>query len=1029
MTEEPVKRKLSAILSADVKGYSRLMGEDEVGTIRTLEEYRQVMSGLIKKHRGRVVDSPGDNVLAEFASVVDAVESAVEIQKELKGKNAELPENRRMHFRIGINLGDVVEEGERIYGDGVNIAARIEGLSEGGGICVSGTAFDQVKNKLKLGYKYLGEHAVKNIAEPVRVYKVLMETEAAGKLIGEVRPKPKQWRWAAIGAVAILIIVAGTLAVWNFYLRPDVEPASVERMAFPLPEKPSIAVLPFVNMSGDPKQEYFSDGLTEEIITSLSKVPNLFVIARNSTFVYKDKPVKVQQVAEELGVRYVIEGSVRKAEDQVRITAQLIDAISGHYIWSERYDRKLRDIFELQDEITLKILNALQVNLTEGKQALGRVKGTHNLDAFLKVLQGRDYFWRYNKEGNSLARQMAVEAIALDPKHPPAYRLLARTHMMDVWFRWSKSPSDSLKQAFKSVRKAIALDDSFASPHGLLGHFYTLARQYDKAIKECECAVTLDPNSADAHAYLGMALNFVDRPEEAFPLFEKAIRLNPMPPSWYLHNLGMAYRMKGHYDEAIKVYKKALRRSPTNLFAHIGLTATYSISGHEDEAHAQAAEVLKINPKFTLVRFAKTLPFKNKAINERVIDALRKAGLPDKPPLPLPDKPSIAVLPFVNMSDDPKQEYFSDGITESIITALSKVEKLFVIARNSTFTYKGKPVKVQKAAQDLGVQYVLEGSVQRSADRIRITAQLIDAQKGHHLWAERYDRDLKELFALQDEITMKIITALEVTLTEGEQARVAGSGTDNLDAYLKILQARDLKRDQTVENNYKARQLAKEAIALDPEYAQAYRWLGGTHVIDVWLGSTKSPRESLKKAVELAQKAISLDDSLGGAHGLLGNIYIMRKEYEKGLREVERAVELEPNGADAHVFLGMGLKYTDRTEEAIPILKKAIRLDPKAPGWYMHILATAYREIEKYEEATHWAEKAVQQNPANVLSRVILCSIYGLAGRMDEARVQAKEIMRLNPKFSVERLAKTDPQKNQMVKNRYIDALRKAGLR
>jgi len=369
MSEEPVKRKLSAILSADVKGYSRLMGEDEVATIRTLEDYRQVVSGLIKKHRGRVVDSPGDNVLAEFASVVDAVQSAVEIQKELKERNAGLPENRKMQFRIGINLGDVVEEGERIYGDGVNVAARIEGLAEGGGICISGTAFDQVKNKLKLGYEYLGDHTVKNIAEPVRVYKVLMEPEHAGKVIGETRPQPKQWRWAAIGAVAILIIVSGVFAIWNFYLRPDVEPASLEKLAFPLPEKPSIAVLPFTNMSEDPKQEYFSDGITEEIITALSKTPKMLVIGRNSTFSYKGKPVKVHQVAEELGVQYVLEGSVRKAGDKIRITAQLIDALTGHHLWAERYDKDLKDIFALQDEITRKIFTALQVKLTEGEHA------------------------------------------------------------------------------------------------------------------------------------------------------------------------------------------------------------------------------------------------------------------------------------------------------------------------------------------------------------------------------------------------------------------------------------------------------------------------------------------------------------------------------------------------------------------------------------------------------------------------------------------------------------------------------------
>ena len=385
--------------------------------------------------------------------------------------------------------------------------------------------------------------------------------------------------------------------------------------------------------------------------------------------------------------------------------------------------------------------------------------------------------------------------------------------------------------------------------------------------------------------------------------------------------------MTGQHEKAIEKFKSVINRNPDFWLSYSELTMCYAFLGREEEARAAASEVLRMNPAWSFEKAAKRIPFKNKADKERLLAALRKAGLPDKPPLPLPDKPSIAVLPFTNMSEDPKQEFFSDGITENIITALSKVEKLFVIARNSTLTYKGKSVKVQQVAKDLGVQYILEGSVQKSADRIRITAQLIDARKGHHLWAERYDRDLKDLFALQDEITMKIITALEVRLTEGEQALVAGSGTDNLDAYLKILQARDLKRHQTVENNRKARRLAEEGIKLDPDYAQAYRWLSGTHLIDVWLGSTKSPRESLRKAVELAQKALSLDDSLGGAHGLLGYLYVMTRQYDKGIREAERAVELEPNGADAHAFLGMGLRFADRAEEAIPTLKKAIRLD------------------------------------------------------------------------------------------------------
>ena len=419
VVEERAKRKLTAILSADVKGYSRLMGEDELVTIRTLEDYRALMAEGIRKYRGRVVDSPGDNVLAEFASVVDAVESAVEIQKDLETKNAELSQNRRMEFRIGINLGDVVEEGERIYGDGVNIAARIEGLAEGGGICISRSAYGQVKNKLNFGYEYLGEHSVKNIAEPVQVYRVLMEEEAAGKVIGEEKLKPKHWRWAAIGGVAVLILVAGALSIWTFYFRPAFEPASEERMAFPLPDRPSIAVLPFDNMSDDPKQEYFSDGITEEIITALSKTPKMLVIARNSTFSYKGKAVKVNQVAEELGVRYVLEGSVRKAGDRVRVTAQLIDAITGHHLWAERYDRDLKDIFVLQDEITKGIITALQVKLTVGEGARLLAKGTKNIEAYLKLLQGTEYLLRMDKEGNILGPGLSTSLQA------PGYDQLA----------------------------------------------------------------------------------------------------------------------------------------------------------------------------------------------------------------------------------------------------------------------------------------------------------------------------------------------------------------------------------------------------------------------------------------------------------------------------------------------------------------------------------------------------------------------------------------------------------------------------
>jgi TolB-like protein/class 3 adenylate cyclase len=399
MTTDRVKRKLTAIISADVEGYSRLMGEDEAATVQTITAYRDTMSQLIQQYRGRVVDSPGDNILADFASVVDAVQCAVEAQQVLKVKNAELPEERRMQFRIGINLGDVIEEGDRIYGDGVNIAARIEGLAEGGGICISGSAYEQIENKLALGYEYIGEHTVKNISKPIRVYRIPMESRAATEVHKKKRAVLR--RWGAFVLAAVLIFGAGVVAVWNYYLRSSPPPkgvASVENMAFSLPDKPSIAVLPFTNMSDDPKQEYFSDGITEDIITGLSKIPRLFVIARNSTFTYKGKPVKIQQVGRELGVRYVLEGSVQRSGHRIRITAQLIDASTEQHLWGERYDRDLKDIFALQDEITMKIMTALQVKLTEGEQARLFGKGTANLQAYEKVLQGREHIRRLNIE-------------------------------------------------------------------------------------------------------------------------------------------------------------------------------------------------------------------------------------------------------------------------------------------------------------------------------------------------------------------------------------------------------------------------------------------------------------------------------------------------------------------------------------------------------------------------------------------------------------------------------------------------------
>jgi adenylate cyclase len=587
MAEEGFKRKLTAILSADVEGYSRLMDDDEEATIRTLTAYREAMTTLIQQYRGRVVDAPGDNLLAEFASAVDAVNCAVEIQRELAERNAELAYERRMQFRIGVNVGDVVEEEDRIYGDGVNIAARVEGLADAGGICISGRVYDQVENILDYSYEFLGEQKVKNISRLVRMYRVKLEADSS-----------------------------------------EIE-SSNELKILPLPDKPSIAVLPFVNMSGDPEQEYLSDGITEEIITGLSKIPKIFVIARNSTFTYKGKPVKVQNVSEELGVQYVLEGSVRKAGNRIRITAQLVDAIIGHHLWADRYDRDLGDIFALQDEITMKILTALQVKLTEGEQARLTARGTKNLQAFLKRLQGVSIYLRITKEDNALARQIFKDVISLDSEYAPAYSILGATYWMDVFLGSSKSPKKSLATAVELIQKAIALDDSYAEAHAQGGWLLTMMGKHEEAIAEIERAIELAPNSADAHMWMSFILRVSGRNEEAIQFAEQAIRLNPIPDSWYFRGLALNYMYAQRYDEAITTCKKGLNQAPNDLLTHVTCAAIYGKAGRKDAARAEAEEVLKRNPKFSAVSYAKRVPYKNQSDRDFFLDGMQKAGLPD----------------------------------------------------------------------------------------------------------------------------------------------------------------------------------------------------------------------------------------------------------------------------------------------------------------------------------------------------------------------------------------------------------------
>lgn len=635
MANLDLTRRLSAILSADVEGYSRLMRENEEATVRTLTNYRRAMAYLIGQYRGRVVDSPGDNILAEFTSVVDAVNCGVEIQRELAERNAELQENRKMRFRIGINLGDVLEEGERIYGDGVNIAARMESLAKAGEICISGTVYDAIEAKLGLGYEYLGEQEVKNIDKPVRSYRVLsFPGAAAHRVVRAKRVVGKTWRNVVVAIVAVLLVGAA-FAFWHFYstpFPPSKKVASGQKVALLLPDKPSIAVLPFANMSEDPKQEYFSDGITEDIITDLSKVSGLIVIARNSSFTYKGKQVKVQDVAKELGVRYVLEGSVRRAGNRLRITAQLIDAKTGNHLWADRYDRELKDIFSVQDQVTQKVVSELAVTLKASESERLVRKHTENFEAYdlyLRIV--REYWPPEKKEDHLKALELCKRVIELDPSFAGGYQLLSFFLSMGVRLGYSTSPREEVEKALELAQKAVSLDDTFASSYNALASAYLVKGQHEDALAAATAAARIEPGGYNSNMFLGFYLHWMGRGEEAVEALKKAQQLNPKylddRVPWMLDFMGYACFTARRYEESIAANKKAIDRFGPFINREAFLTAAYSELGRDDEAKAMARQLLERHPNFSVTSWKFASMYKNPEDTERLLNALRTAGL------------------------------------------------------------------------------------------------------------------------------------------------------------------------------------------------------------------------------------------------------------------------------------------------------------------------------------------------------------------------------------------------------------------
>ena len=621
-------RKLAAILSADAAGYSRLMADDERATVDTLNTYRHLIRERVTRHEGRVVDAPGDALLAEFPSAVEAVDCATEIQHELAKRNAQLAEHRRMVFRIGINLGDVIEQEDgTISGDGVNVAARLQALAEIGGICISGTAYDQAEGKLPLAFKFIGEQQVKNIPKPVRAYRLPMDTPAG---MSRHAQRGKR-RVLAIGAAAIVAIVVAAGIVWKVQKPATENPSSTADPALAMPTGPAIAVLPFTNMSGDPKEDYFSDGLTEDIITGLSRFHDFYVIARNSTFRYKGRAVDVREVGRDLGVKFVLEGSVRRSADRIRVTAQLLDATNGTHLWAESYDRNLTTgtIFDIQDDITSKVVIKIGDPLggTIARTGLdqmrkGEIVGLHAYDC---VLKARDYFASFDPAAHVVARSCLEDAVKNNSHYADAWAWLALVYCDEYAFGYSPRP-DSVERAIAAGRRSIELDPANQMGHWFLARALFFSHQLENFRSEAERAIALNVNNATVVGAAGLYLSYAGDWERGNRLVHRAIALNPVPPGWYYFPLFYYEYNKREYERALAYAQKI--DVPALFWTHVVTAAVYGQLGLKGEAHAAVQKLLSTNPNFPSKAreefFKYNIP---ESLTEHMLSGLRKAGL------------------------------------------------------------------------------------------------------------------------------------------------------------------------------------------------------------------------------------------------------------------------------------------------------------------------------------------------------------------------------------------------------------------
>ena len=935
MAEGGVQRRLAAIVIADLVGYSRHMERDPTGTRERFQSIRkELVEPILAEHQGRIVKTMGDAYLFEFASVVSAVAAVVEFQRSMAKVQA--TEANPIQFRIGVNLGEIIAEGDDIHGEGVNVAARLEALADPGGIVISGRVHEQLHEAVDVGYEFMGEQQVKNVERLVRAYKVLLDPADAGKAPTQTtaaKTTPRPYKSIAAAVVLLIALVGGGYWYWQSQ-QPDFEPADPKKLVYELPDAPSIAVLPFRYLGANKaSNDYLADGLSDNLIVALSQIPDLFVIARGTSSSFKDKAMDFRTVSEAFGVRYILTGSVQKSGDKIRISSKLVDGIDGRNIWAATFDRPLDQIFQTQDEITKEIAIAMQVNVIESPSAPWRARGVQNLKAWSLALKADHLIFQFTPETTLKGDALAESAVALEESYAHPWALRAWARFNAARYERGKKREALIREGMMFADRALSLDT--------INPFATMAKavllllkgNFVEAVKYGNRAVELAPSLPDVQIQMSLILRFSGDYDGAVEMAKQAMRLHPKHRYSFYYVQGINLVFAGRFEELLEFWSEHQQKVPAKfpIFLSHQIMA-YGALGKASKARQLADELKKSIPTVSGDIWRRLFPIRDKNLLEERIALLVKAGIPEYPPSKKPIKPSIAVLPFANLSDDKEQEYFADGMTDDLITDLSKVSGLIVIARNSVFTYKGKNVKVQEVAKDLGVTHVLEGSVRSAGEKIRINAQLIDAKTGAHLWAETYDRNFADIFQIQDEVTAAIVSALTIELPNEEKSVLAKTPTTNLDAYDFYLRG-EAKR-LTFGKSSTSQSIAEyhNALELDPGFIEARLGLARASIWSWKLGWHYQAMPDGKQPIDVARNQLAkikeLDPDNLGAEDLRIELTMLDGNLENARTMINEALRLYPRSAQLYYRMAQVNLFQGDDAASLKAARKALVLTP-----------------------------------------------------------------------------------------------------